>query len=219
MWVSCIAGAYAGLCCLYTYMAKDQLNVIPEILKKQIISLYQDGKSYKEIYSYPGIKKNYIIRLKNQGLLVPRTLKEAHKLRLNRDGPNKMGLDARKKLSIQQSLKNRGGKSKWFLVKGVKVQGTWEKKVAEKLTDLNIKWIKPQHNKDVIEYTIDNKIRRYTPDFYLPEYNQFLEIKGYYWNNDKLKMQAIIKQHPNKKIFIMRENDYKKFLCGELVWL
>lgn len=130
-----------------------------------------------------------------------------------------MGTDARKELSIQQSLKNRGGKSKWFDVGGVKVQGTWEKKVAEKLTELNIKWVKPTHNKDIIEYTIDNKVRRYTPDFYLPEYDQFLEIKGYYWNNDRLKMQAVIEQNPIIKIFIMRENEYKKFLCGELVWL
>ncbi len=84
-----------------------------------------------------------------------------------------------KKLSIEQSLKNRGGRSKWFIVNGQKVQGTYEKRLAEKMNLLKIKWHKPIINTEIFKYKIDNKIRNYTPDFYLLEYNIFLKVKGY----------------------------------------
>lgn len=200
-------------------MAKKQLNVIPENIMRQIISLYQGGKSYQEIYSYPDIKKSYILRLRDLGLLVPRTKSESQKLRIKRDGPTKMGQEARTRLSIQQSIKNRGGKSKWFTVGEYKVQGTWEKNIAEKLTELNIKWKKLTVNKDILEYIIDGKIKRYTPDFYLPQYNLYLEIKGYYWGKDRDKMEAVKSQHPNIRIEIIQKDKYEKLMCGELVWL
>lgn len=38
--------------------------------------------------------------------------------------PRKMGDDAKRKLSERQSIKNSGGKSKWYEVNGIKVQGT-----------------------------------------------------------------------------------------------
>ena len=40
--------------------------------------------------------------------------------------------------SERMSLNNPGGKSKWFIVNGIKVQGTWEKYFAEELTRLKI---------------------------------------------------------------------------------
>lgn len=44
----------------------------------------------------------------------------------------------RLKLSIEQSLNNRGGKCKWFEYKGYKLQGTWELNIAKKLDELNV---------------------------------------------------------------------------------
>jgi len=132
--------------------------------------------------------------------------------------PNKMGIEARKTLSVQQSLKNRGGKSKWFNYNGQNLQGTWELNVAKKLDELGILWYKPKVNKDVWPYIINGIEKSYTPDLYLITYNVYLEIKGYWWGNDKQKMAAIFEQYPDKKIVVIEKLQYDKLMQGELVW-
>ena len=129
-----------------------------------------------------------------------------------------MGIEARKKLSIEQSLKNRGGKCKWFEYKGQKLQGTWELNIAKKLDEMNIDWYKPKISKDVWSYELDGQQKSYTPDLYLKEQNIYLEIKGYWWRDDKRKMEAIKQQHPDKKILIIEKEEYTKIMRGELVW-
>lgn len=121
-------------------------------------------------------------------------------------------------LSIEQSIKNRGGKCKWFDYKGYKIQGKWELAIVQKLDELNIKWHKPRVNSEVWKYTIDGKQKSYTPDLYLEQFDLFLEIKGYWWGNDKEKMNTVISQYPNKKIVIVEKEEYKKIMQGELVW-
>ncbi len=131
--------------------------------------------------------------------------------------PRKMSDSNKEKLSIRQSLKNTGGKCKWFEYNGQYVQGTWELNIVKKLDELNIKWYRPKHKSDIIEYKIDGKIKKYTPDLFLIEENIYIEIKGYWWGDDKKKMEAVISQNKNKKI-IIEKNEYEKILRGELVW-
>lgn len=132
--------------------------------------------------------------------------------------PNKMGIEARKRLSVEQSIKNRGGKCKWFEYKGQKLQGTWELNIAKKLDELGIDWYKPAVHRDVWEYKLDGKKKSYTPDLQLIDQDIFLEIKGYWWGDDKRKMEAVLSQHPEKKIVIIEKNEYNKIMQGELVW-
>lgn len=189
-------------------------------LELSIIEAYNSGLSYNDLFKKFNIKKCQVLRLRNEGKLKPRTLSESCKNRLLRkpETKSRMSLERRRELSIEQSLRNRGGKSKWFEVSGQKVQGTWERDFALKLNELNIKWIKPSTNNSVFRYTLDGKERSYAPDFFLPEYNVYLELKGYWWGNDREKMNAVIKQHSDKNIIIIERDKYKKFLDGELVW-
>lgn len=126
--------------------------------------------------------------------------------------------ESKRKISQKLSINNKGGRSKWYEVAGQKVQGTWERNVALKFEDLGIEWKKLKTNKDVLEYVMDDKIRCYTPDFYLPAYNIFLEVKGHWWGRDKEKMDIVLKTYPNKNIVIFEKEQYEKFLGGELVW-
>ena len=135
-----------------------------------------------------------------------------NKIKLGTFVPGKMSDKARMELSISQSLNNRGGKCKWFEVSGIKVQGTWERDMALKMTELGIVWEKPHVGKDVIEYKIGDIVKRYTPDFYLPDIGTYLEIKGHWWGNDKTKMDEVIKQRPEKKIVIIEKDVYKKII-------
>ncbi len=65
---------------------------------------------------------------------------------------------------------------------------------------------------------MDSKTRCYTPDFYLPEYDLYIEVKGRWWGRDREKMDIVMKIYPNKKIVIIEKEDYEKILRGELVW-
>lgn len=57
----------------------------------------------------------------------------------------------------------------------VTLQSNWEKKVAEKLDEKNIPWIRPEP----IEWVdVKNKSRLYFPDFYLPSTDIYLDPKN-----------------------------------------
>lgn len=120
----------------------------------------------------------------------------------------------RKNLSERQSLHNTGGKSKWFEIAGKKVQGTWELFFANKFEELGIKWIKPGTNNDIWKYEWEGKIKSYSPDFYLPDYNLWLEIKGYWWGRDKEKMEIVKKTYPERKLIIIEELSIEKVLSS-----
>lgn len=128
-----------------------------------------------------------------------------------------MGPEARKRLSIAQSLHNRGGRSKWFKVGGRKVQGTWERDLACKFEKFSIVWNKLKTSKDVFIYISDGQEKAYTPDFYLEKYDRYIEIKGHWWGNDKEKMRIVFDTYPDlkSKTIIIEKDKYKKLLAKE----
>lgn len=120
------------------------------------------------------------------------------------------------KLSEQQSLSNRGGKSKWYEVATQKVQGTYELLFAQQLEKENIVWEKIKTNNHLFKYTFDNKTKSYAPDFYLPEFDMYIEIKGFWWGKDKEKMSAVLTQHPDKKIIIVEGKEQLMNVCANI---
>jgi hypothetical protein len=80
--------------------------------------------------------------------------KSAIAVRINRDKTNKFGT----KLGKQTEYK------------GVVFRSTWEAKFAFQLDDLKIAW---QYEPRVFSY----ENRHYTPDFYLPQFDLYIEIK------------------------------------------
>jgi hypothetical protein len=126
--------------------------------------------------------------------------------------------ETKHKISQKLSINNKGGRAKWYEVAGQKVQGTWERNVALKFEELGIEWIKLKVNKDTLEYVMDNKVRCYTPDFYLPKYDVLLEVKGHWWGRDREKMDIVLETYPDKNIVIVEKEQYERLLGGELVW-
>lgn len=102
--------------------------------------------------------------------------------------------EGRKRLSEARSdyLQNHSHQCNWFIVnngkKDVRVQGTWEKRFAEYLNNNNIKW-------DRFKIHFDNNIHIYTPDFYLPDYNLFIEVKGWMRDRDIIKMHKVCEEN------------------------
>lgn len=126
--------------------------------------------------------------------------------------PATMSEERRAQLSERFSLNNPGGKCKWYDVGGVKVQGTWERDIAMKLSHQGIRWIRPRKDR-LIWYNLGGKIKSYAPDFYLPDFDLYLEIKGYWWHNDKEKMMAVAEQHPDKNIIVIEKEMFHSVMA------
>ncbi len=68
----------------------------------------------------------------------------------------------------------------------IKIDGSWELKVAQYLDSIGVEW---SRNKERFEYnnTIKNKISTYCPDFYVKDWNTYIEVKGYKTELDEIK--------------------------------
>ena len=54
----------------------------------------------------------------------------------------------------------------------------------------------------------DDIKRTYTPDFYMPSYDRYIEVKGYFSEKDKLKLTQVIFE--NKiNLLLIKEYDIK----------
>jgi hypothetical protein len=80
---------------------------------------------------------------------------------------------------------------------GVKLKGKWELIVAKWLDDNQINW---EHETKSFEYEW-NGVRNYYPDFYLPDFDFFIEVKGYVTDRDLSKWKNIT----NLKVFKLSE--------------
>lgn len=66
----------------------------------------------------------------------------------------------------------------------VMLDGGWELLVAQYLDSINVQW---ERNKKRFKYFFEGKERFYTPDFYVSEWNSYIEVKGYETDLDKCK--------------------------------
>lgn len=61
------------------------------------------------------------------------------------------------------------------------------------------------------KYILDDNIERtYAPDLYLPEFNKFIEIKGYFSKRDKMKLDTVKKQN-EINLTVLFKKDLKEF--------
>ena len=82
---------------------------------------------------------------------------------------------------------NSFSKSKTYEYKGQKFHGSWEIRYAKYLDSKKIKWRRPNEK---FSYEFNGKTRYYTPDFYLLESNEYIEIKGYETDKDRAKWKS-----------------------------
>lgn len=93
---------------------------------------------------------------------------------------------------------------------GLKVQGSWEFNVGSKLLELGYSISRTRLKYD--------SHRVYTPDFSIGD-NVFVEVKGWLSNRDIEKYQKVFKDHPDVKIYLIRNEkhkNYAKFISGQI---
>jgi hypothetical protein len=114
----------------------------------------------------------------------------------------------RKKKIINEKVSNGTwhtslAKRMHHIYKNIDLHGMWEVKYAQWLDLHNIKWIRCKNS---FKYVFENKVRHYTPDFYLIDTNEYIEIKGYKTSKDDAKWS----QFPiNEKLIILMEKELK----------
>jgi hypothetical protein len=98
-------------------------------------------------------------------------------------------------LRMKEVVKNNPNysysKNKYFkkeIIDGFRMDSSWESIFANYLNKNNIKWIK---NKKPFRYIFENEEHSYYPDFYLEDFNLYVEIKGQETERDKAKYKAV----------------------------
>lgn len=78
------------------------------------------------------------------------------------------------------------GRAKYIEYNNIVLHGSWELAYAKWLDKNQVKWRKVN---ETFSYEFENKKHRYTPDFYLIDTNEYIEIKGYQTEKDKAKWE------------------------------
>lgn len=101
---------------------------------------------------------------------------------------------------------NKNRHSLWYIspIAGkVYLESSYELKLAKELDANNIKWIRPKF----LYYIIDNTRKRYFPDFYLIDFDIYLDPKNFYLiEKDKLKIQYV-KEQNNIKLLVLNKDE------------
>ena len=110
----------------------------------------------------------------------------------------------KKKLWSKQSLYERKDGSK------VLMDSTWEVAMAERLDHLKITWDRREDMK--LPYLSKNgRKRNYIPDFYLPEYDTYIEVKGYWTDAARHKMNSVQGANSVKIVILESLEEINKF--------
>lgn len=106
------------------------------------------------------------------------------------------------------------GRCKWYSYtnkKGIvyKVQGTYELKFINWLDNNNLTF---KVHKNNIKYLDDNNdYHLYYPDFFVEEWDSYVEIKSnYYYELSKNKIKNIIKSNPKLKLIVLKEKEMRE---------
>lgn len=126
---------------------------------------------------------------------------------------------SRKLISQKLSVNNKGGRCKWFEYekkngKIVKLQGTWEVRFAKVLDIIDENWIKlgaTSKNHSLKWVDENGETHNYTPDFYSKKFNKYYEVKGYWWGNDKIKMDYVFENNKDVNIEMVFKKDLERY--------
>ncbi len=119
--------------------------------------------------------------------------------------------EVRERISKTCLMKSKTGtwhtslaKNKHIDYNGVDLHCSWELRYAMYLDNNNIPWIRC---KDRFPYEYKGVMHYYTPDFYLPRSDEYIEIKGYSTGKDYAKWKQFPK---DKTLVVMKKEDLDK---------
>jgi hypothetical protein len=233
----CICGKIVNV--LATRLIKGTTKSCGCLLKDIMKTRNQKGKNNPNYKSGESLKIHYCIKCKtnpisfNNWLYGKKYCKECYKKTLKGNGNpnfkndnthNNRCIDCGKHISKQSKRcqncagkingKNQRGKlnhrfgkppthGKRIKYKGIKMRSSWEIAYAKYLDKNKIKWQYEPKTFDLGDTT-------YTPDFYLPETDTYVEIKGYWRDDAKKKFKMFQKKYYSMNIVLLTKKELKK---------
>ncbi len=92
---------------------------------------------------------------------------------------------------------------KYIKYKNIWFRSSWEVKYACYLDSNKVKWLYESKCFDLGSTT-------YTPDFYLPKTDEYIEIKGLWRPIARKKIKIFKQYYPNIKLYILRKKDLQR---------
>ena len=104
--------------------------------------------------------------------------------------------ESKKKMSESaRKLTHRRLRKGTVRYKGILLDSSWELALAKRLDEINIRWIRPKPIKWIDKKGLE---RNYFPDFYLPDYDLYLDPKNEYaFKNQSEKIECLKEQLTN----------------------
>lgn len=166
----------------------------------KIQKAHDDGATWLKLCGLFGLNITAISKAAKLGLFISRNASEAKKL-AHANGRIDYSVyrtpQFRGKCSKNGGYKPKAGVSKGGYATNVSgeefyLQSSYELNMARILNDMNILWVRPTY----FIYKIDNRKRKYYPDFLLPNYNLYLDTKNdFLIKKDGSKIDAVKKQN------------------------
>ena len=104
----------------------------------------------------------------------------------------------------------------------IRLDSSWELKIAQNLDKNNINWLRPNSKNGHTFQWIDKNGKQHTyyPDFYLIDYDVYLDPKNDYFRknggNDKIKR---VREQNNVKVLILDEKELDWKLIHEKIFM
>jgi len=114
---------------------------------------------------------------------------------LIRVGTPKKAFTKSRTISLKKARRGEGGISVARIMRNTRFRSQFEIGLARSLAEKKISF---EYEQAKFQYI--PKPRNYTPDFYLPKQDIYIEAKGHLDKGDRVKMQLIKQQHPNLDI-------------------
>jgi hypothetical protein len=90
---------------------------------------------------------------------------------------------------------------------GKRTRSGWENEMIKLLSDLGIRYeYEPKR------FYFKSEKESYLPDFYLPDYKVFIEVKGWYDERSQRRTKLFLKEYPQYGLVLYSEKDRKKCL-------
>lgn len=115
------------------------------------------------------------------------------------------------KLKIKEASlksKHRRLRRKQVIYKDVIMDSSWEVLLAKRLDFLHIAWIRPEP----IEWIDKNKItHNYFPDFYLPEYDLYIDPKNEFAYKSQIEKIECLKTQLTNLVYLLSEDEINNY--------
>ena len=95
--------------------------------------------------------------------------------------------------------------------KALRLNGTYEYRFAKVLDSLSLDWLGHGEYPPFEYLGADSNAHRYLPDFFIKDWNLYIEIKGWYREKDKIKMRYVCASNPTVTFIVIGKEALETF--------